>query len=112
MPTVSPVILPLFKTGQRAATGDLELIPAPGAQRRIVIDAVVVAAEVATANLILLKCNGAAFFRFQAAASIGSSFYGTNLNWRMGINANVAINISVAAAVGYSIAYHVEDVAQ
>jgi hypothetical protein len=95
---------------QRAATGDTDIIASPGPARQVVIDAILISNEAATANLVLLKAAGSIFFRYQLAATIGSGVYLTDLRIPCGPNHAIQINDSGATAVGYTIYYHVEDV--
>jgi len=103
----------IFVTGTKSASGDNVLIASPGLGQQIVIVALNIQNEAATANTLILKAGASAFYRFlgQTQGAGLSLVLPVNRQWRLGVDANgngnaLQINLSAATAVGYSIAFY------
>ena len=103
----------LFVTGTKASSGDnTALIAAPGASRRIVITSIELQNESTTGTTLILKSGSTAFWRV-LAQNQGDGFafnFMPGLEWRLGVNEALVLNLSGANSCGYSVAYYTEAV--
>lgn len=102
-----------FVTGTKSSSGDnTALIAAPGAGYRIIIASIVLQNESANATTLILKSGTTAFWRVLAQAQ-GDGLalqFDSSLEWRLGANEALVLNLSGANSCGYSVAYYVEAV--
>jgi hypothetical protein len=100
----------LTVTGTKAEAGDNELIAAPGAGKRIVVSALIVQLEAATATTMILKAGATALLR-TLAQNQGDGLalhFPPERELQLGANAALNLNLSGANSCGYSVIYHVD----
>jgi len=106
-----PVTNPqLTATGTRSAAGDNTLIAAPGAGKQIVISALILQNESATATTMIVKAGATAVLRClnQNQGDGLALHFAPERELQLGANAALILNLSGANACGYSVIYHVD----
>lgn len=96
-------------SGTKSASGNNELIAAPGATRRLVIIDIVVQNESATETTVLLKSGSTTQWRGKlvAGAALSMSFQ-RGQEWRLGANEALNLDLGGANSHGYSVRYMTE----
>jgi hypothetical protein len=100
----------LTATGTAAASGDNTLVAAPGAGKRIVISALIVQNESATATTAILKDGSTAILRClgQNQGDGLALHFAPERELRLSADAALVLNLSGANSHGYSVIYHVD----
>ena len=97
-------------SGTKDTSGDNELIPAPGAGKRIVVTSFVIQNESSSATTMILKDGSSNKWRFlgQNQGDYLSKDFGLKQEWRLTANQALNLNLSGNNQCGYSIAYFIE----
>lgn len=98
----------LFVVGTKATVGSTTVIAAPGAQRQIVIDSIILQNETDNVQTILLLNTAGSQLQRVVAPLTGNGIARSKLRWPVGENLGVVVSISAAFQVGYSISYYYE----
>ena len=97
-------------TGTTAASGVTTLVAAPGAGRRIVVNAFMVQNESAVATVAQVGQGGAAQFRalLQTQGASLSGAFEKDREWKLPANTALTVTLSTANTHGYSVRYYTE----
>lgn len=101
-----------FYTGQKAASGDNSVVAAPGANKRIVVKAIVVQNTTATATTVVLK-DGATAKHTSLLQNQGDMFgraFEFGYEWQLTANTALVVNLSGANSHNVNVEYWIEDV--
>jgi hypothetical protein len=97
--------------GTKAASGDNELVAAPGENQRIVVTAFVIQNTTATATTLILRSGTTSNAWRVLAQNQGDGlalFLGPLAAWRLNNNEALNLNLSGANTAGYTVQYYVE----
>lgn len=99
-----------YAVGTKSASGDNELIAAPGTGKRIVIGGLLVQNESATATTVVLTSGGNSLMRALLPAQGDGVVRDMERGWQLDENDPLTLNLSGANSHGYSVAYWVEEI--